>query len=88
VDAIAAYRQEADIIGCFLAEYTVEREKSRLSTSELYIHYAGWAKDNGYKPLNNRNFVGELRRRCDVRKDSHSNVVVGLAMSLDSELPA
>jgi len=46
-----------------------------------------WAKMNGYKALNNKNFVGELRRRCDVRKDSHSNVVVGLALKHDSALP-
>lgn len=88
VEAIAAYRQEADVIGVFLAEYTVGEEKSRLSTSLLYSHYAAWAKENGYKPLNSKNFVGELRKRCDVRKDSHSNVVVGLALSFDSGLPA
>jgi putative DNA primase/helicase len=88
VEAVAAYRQEADVIGVFLAEYTVAEEKSRLSTSLLYSHYAAWAKDNGYKALNNKNFVGELRKRCDIRKDSHSNVVVGIALSFDSGLPA
>ena len=88
IQAVTEYRQEADVIGLFLAEYTVIQEKSRLSTPVLYGHYAAWAKDNGYKPLNNKNFVGELRRRCDVRKDSHSNVVVGLAMAFDNSLPA
>ena len=88
IQAISEYRQEADVIGMFLSEYTVGREKSRLSTPVLYSHYARWAADNGYKPLNNRNFVVELRRRCDVRKDSHSNVVVGLALAFDSALPA
>ena len=88
IQAVSEYRQEADVIGLFLAENTVIQEKSRLSTPMLYSHYARWAADNGYKPLNNRNFVGELRRRCDVRKDSHSNVVVGLALSFDPALPA
>ena len=87
LEAISEYRQEADVIGVFLAESTVECEKNRLSTSALYTHYALWAKDNGYKPLNNRNFVIELRRRCDVRKDRDCNVVVGLALSFGTELP-
>ena len=86
--AVAEYRHEADIIGVFLAEHTVAEEKSRLETPVLYSYYSAWAKDNGYKPLNSKNFVGELRKRCDVRKDSHSNVVVGLALSFDSGLPA
>ena len=86
--AVAEYRQEADVIGVFLAEYTIAEEKSHLSTPVLYSHYSAWAKDNGYKALNNKNFVGELRKRCDVRKDSHSNVIVGLALSFDSGLPA
>jgi putative DNA primase/helicase len=66
--AVADYRQETDIIGLFLAECTAEQEKSRTSTPELYSRYSRWASEYGYKPLNNRNFVGELRRRCDVRK--------------------
>jgi len=28
-----------------------------------------WCKDNGYRPMNAKNFVSELRRRCDVRRD-------------------
>jgi putative DNA primase/helicase len=50
---------------------------------ELYAHYSRWATDNGYKPLNNRNFVGELRKRCDVKHDSrYGNIVVGREMSI------
>jgi putative DNA primase/helicase len=83
-DAITAYRQEADIIGAFLGEYTVESEGGRLSTSALYAHYTAWAKDNGYRAMNNRNFVMELRRRLEVRRDGAvGNVVVGLALSFD-----
>ena len=78
--AVAEYRQEADVIGLFLSECTIEQEKYRTTTPELYARYSRWASEYGYKPLNSRNFVGELRRRCDVRKDSHSNVVVGLAV--------
>ena len=53
-----------------------------LCVSVLYGYYMQWAKDNGYKPLNNKNFVGELRRRYDIRRDGKDgNVVVGLALS-------
>lgn len=85
MEAIAAYRQEADIIGNFLSEYTVEREKGRLPTSALYTHYTGWAKDNGYRQMNNNNFVGALRRRFDIRRDGVAgNVIIGLALSFDA----
>ena len=38
--AIEAYHSEADIIGVFLSEHTIEEENSRLSTSLLYSYYA------------------------------------------------
>jgi putative DNA primase/helicase len=80
VQAVAEYRQEADVIGVFLAECTSGKENGRLPTSELYSRYASWAKDNGYRPLSNRPFVGDLRRRFDVRHDGrYGNVVHGLA---------
>jgi putative DNA primase/helicase len=89
-NAIAAYRAESDIIGVFLAEYTVEKEKGRLSTSELHKHYAVWAKGNGYVPLNNRPFVGELKRRRFVIKPDckKGNVILGMALAFDTALPA
>jgi putative DNA primase/helicase len=81
--AVSEYRTEADTIGSFLFECTAEREKSYLRTVELYGHYSRWATDNGYKPLNNRNFVGEVRKRCEVRHDSrYGNIVVGREMSI------
>ena len=84
-DAIAEYRQETDIFGQFLDDMTVGRDGSRLPTSELYSHYILWAKDNGYRQMNSKNFVAELRRRCDVRRDGKDgNVIVGLALAYDS----
>jgi putative DNA primase/helicase len=67
--AIANYRQETDIIGTFLLESVMEFEGNRLPTSKLYAIYTGWAKDNGYRQMNAKNFIGELRRRYDVRRD-------------------
>lgn len=85
--AIAAYRQEADIIGMFLAEHTTARDGGRLSTSELYLRYSAWAKDNGYRPLSNRLFVADLRRRFEVRHDCRKgNVVIGLALSFGVDI--
>ena len=80
-EAIAEYRSEADVIGIFLSEHTRAEEKSRLPTSTLYSYYVAWAKDNGYRPMSNKNLVGELRRRLDVRRDGATgNVIVGLAL--------
>ena len=87
MQAVAEYRQEADVIGLFLFECTAESEKGSISTPDLYLRYTAWAKENGYRPMNSRNFVGELRRRCDVRKRSHSNVVVGRVMVFRTALP-
>jgi len=85
-EAVAAYRAEADIIGVFLSEYTCEEEKGRLSTSLLYSHYTTWAKDNGYHPMNSKNFVGEVRKRHEIRRDASGRVIIGLALSFDSGL--
>ncbi|MDR1559333.1 MAG: nucleoside triphosphatase, partial [Clostridiales bacterium] len=79
-NAIAEYRQDADIIDVFLSECVTEQQDSKLQTSELYARYALWAKDNGYRPLSNRSFVVGLRRRYEVRHDGrYGNIVVGIA---------
>lgn len=83
--AISAYRSEADIFGTFIEENTITQEGARLATSELYALYMTWAKDNGYRPLNSKNFVGELRRRFDVRRTGAvGNMVVGLKIGTKS----
>lgn len=82
LSAISAYRSEADIFGMFIEESTMPQEGIRVATSELYAAYMLWAKDNGYRPLNSKNFVGELRRRFDVRRSGTvGNVVVGLKIA-------
>ena len=78
-DAIAAYRQETDIIGQFLSDCTVRHDGGRLAASELYSAYSVWAKDNGYRQMNNNNFVAEIRRRFDVRRDGLGTVVLGIS---------
>jgi putative DNA primase/helicase len=83
--AIATYRQETDVIGSFLDEKTVSEAGSRIPTGTLYNSYTIWAKTNGYRPMNNKNFIGEIRRRYEVRRDgTHGNVAIALALSTHS----
>jgi putative DNA primase/helicase len=79
--AIEAYRSEADVIGMFLKECTIEKEGGRTSTSELYALYADWAKTSGYKPLSNRSFTIDIRRRYEIRRTgADGRVVIGVAL--------
>jgi phage/plasmid-associated DNA primase len=83
---VAAYRAEADIIGVFLSEYTIGEENGRLPTALLYSHYTAWAKDNGYHAMNSRNFVGEHRKRHEIRRDGATGrVIIGLALSFSAD---
>ena len=79
-NATAAYRQEVDIIGSFLADCTAHQDGNRLPTSELYTAYTAWAKDNGYRQMNIKNFVADLRRRFEIRRGNVGNVVIGLVL--------
>jgi putative DNA primase/helicase len=81
VGAIAEYRQEADVIGIFLAEYTENSDNARLPINELYPLYAEWAKVNGYKPFSNRTFTIDIHRRYEIRRTGTcSSVIIGLAL--------
>jgi putative DNA primase/helicase len=82
VQATAQYREEADVIGVFLSERTVPAEGKRLATRQLFLAYQDWAKSGGYKAVDNRAFVQDLRRRLDVSKDYKlGNVVLGIELS-------
>jgi putative DNA primase/helicase len=82
-EAIAAYRLETDIIGSFLDAYTTEEAGGRLPTSVLHAYYMTWAKDNGYRPKNSKDFIAELRRRgFDLRRNGkEGNVIREMALS-------
>ena len=58
----------------------MQQEGNRLLTNEMYSVYAAWAKDNGYRAMNIKNFVAELRRRLDVKRGAAGNVVIGLVL--------
>jgi putative DNA primase/helicase len=89
VQADAEYREEADVIGVFLSEYTIAKEGNRLSAALLYAHYAAWTKENGYKAMNNKNFISEIQRRHEIRRDGKvGKVIIGLALLFDLNSPA
>ncbi len=69
LNATKEYRQETDIVGTFLNDTLMISEGSRITTSGLYRKYTDWIKGNGYRPLNSKNFVGELRKRYEIKRD-------------------
>ena len=69
LQATKEYRQETDIVGTFLNDTLMESEGNRVPTGALYRRFVEWIKDNGYRPLNSKNFVGVLRSRYDIRRD-------------------
>jgi phage/plasmid-associated DNA primase len=82
IEAVAEYRQEADVIGVFIAERTVPAEGKRLATRQLYLAYQEWSKSGGYKAMDNRAFVQDLRRRFEIGHDYKlGNVVLGMDLA-------
>ncbi len=78
---VEEYRQETDDLSDFLLNALIEAEHARTKTAEIYQSYAAWAKAHALRPVNNRVFVGELRKRYDVRRDSKlGHVVVGMGL--------
>ena len=82
-NAIEQYRQEADMFSSFCEEVLAVSEDNRLKTADLFRRYQPWAKDNGYKALNNHDFMAELRRRYEILRDREKgNVIVGFHINL------
>jgi putative DNA primase/helicase len=83
--AVAAYRQETDIVGAFFMDTTVPQENSRISTGVLYKHYTVWSKANGYRTMNSKCFMAEIRKRHEVRRDGQrGNMALGIALASES----
>ena len=79
--ATQEYREESDTIGLFLKDTTFEVLNSRVQTSNLYRIYKEWCSNNGYRPLNVKNFIGEMRSRYDVKRSgANGNEVVGIEL--------
>jgi len=52
-----------------------------LPASELYTAYTFWAKVNGYRQMNNKHFIADLRCRLDVRRGNTGTIIVGLVLN-------
>jgi putative DNA primase/helicase len=61
------YRVDEDDIGEFLADTCEAVDSDRLlpggESQVLYAHYKVWATANGFTPINNRNFIQELKNK-------------------------
>lgn len=68
-EAVNEYRGESDIFGTFLNENLCQADGYRLATTKLYERYKEWSAENGYHALNNKNFVGELRKRYTIKRN-------------------
>jgi putative DNA primase/helicase len=78
---VEEYRQETDDVSDFLLNTLIEAEHARTKTMDIYQSYAAWAKGHALRPVHNRAFVGELRKRYDVRRDSKlGNIIVGMGL--------
>lgn len=44
-----------------------------------YILYKDWSSDNGYRPLSNKNFVAEIRKKYEVKRNgTRGNEVINI----------
>ena len=56
------YRRDCDPARAFLQENYQVNPAESVPTARLYEHYTSWCQDNGFQPLNSRNFGKTLRR--------------------------
>jgi putative DNA primase/helicase len=83
--ATAAYRDEMDIIGDWIAENCETGAGRSEKKANLYADYVAWAKANGHQPL----AQGRLTRRLNERGfelDAGRRTVRGLALALNGPL--
>ncbi len=79
LDATKEYREESDTIGTFLEDTVCEAPDSRLPTNNIYKIYKNWCLENGYRQLNVKNFVAEMRKRYEVKRNgTRGNEIIGI----------
>lgn len=62
-DEAQAWREAEDTLGNFLAERCVVAEGASVGSAELYVAYQSFALSNGFHPMNNQRFPGQLEIR-------------------------
>lgn len=63
LDAVAAYREEMDVIGGFLADRCTELPTLRALASDLYKSYRDWCDDNGHGAVSQTRFGTQMAER-------------------------
>jgi len=61
--ATAAYRQEMDLLGDFLADRCVLEPDAAVAASDLYASYADWTPKTGEKPMSQKALGAHLTER-------------------------
>ena len=81
-DATAAYRDEMDVLGEFIAEYCVISPSLSVPAKALYAAYLDWCGPSGERPISKRAFGGNLAERgFDKRRGTGGGVVwFGIAL--------
>ncbi len=75
--AVAAYRAESDVVGCFITECLVRDGKTRTLISNIYAEYQTWCDKFGYQSMNLKNLTRELRRKLEIIHTMKGNAVTG-----------
>ena len=63
VNATKAYRANSDVIGKFLRECTVKKEKHNLSASSVYDEFTKWCQQSAFDLKRKSAFLGYLREK-------------------------
>lgn len=63
MEAVAAYRNDSDILSDFINERLVCDPDCRVTRSVLYSDYREWAKENGYQPCSQKTFTMRFREK-------------------------
>jgi phage/plasmid-associated DNA primase len=53
--------RDCDPVRAFLTEYYEAAPGSAVATKDVYAHYTRWCSENGFQPMNSRNFGKNLR---------------------------
>jgi P4 family phage/plasmid primase-like protien len=83
------YREEMNPARMFLKQFLEESRSGETPTRLVYQFYAGWIRENGYKPLSERQFGKEVHRvfRTSLRRigtrDNRSYCYEGIQFTTD-----
>jgi putative DNA primase/helicase len=85
--ATEEYRLDEDIIGNFIGNCCIDSGEEQ--ASQLYKAYKAWARDCGYRAMNNKNFGTAMKKRVEHYKDrTKTTYYTGLSLKPEWEIKA